>query len=172
MKREASIEDGPLFNAEKRDKVRKLAGLGVLAHQPAIAAYCEVTEEEMENLTRCIMQQKIGSRSKVSEIVHEFPKKSQEAKCQPAPSLDPSNLLKVTNQGGLTPCDKMEEERIRSCHGDAIGKRRPPTNWEAVHFKDASVYRMRTEQGGQLDAIAKQPGLPRHPLPQHPMQET
>ena len=38
MKHEASIEDGPLFKAEKRDKIRRLAGLGVLAHQPAITA--------------------------------------------------------------------------------------------------------------------------------------
>ena len=77
MKHEASIEDGPFFKAEKRDKIRRLAGLGVLAHQPAIAAYCEVTDEEMENLTRCIMQQKTGSNAKVFKTVRELLKKSK-----------------------------------------------------------------------------------------------
>ena len=77
MKHEASIEDGPLFKAEKRGNMRRLAGLGALAHQLAIAAYCEVTEEGRGNLTRCIVQQKTDANAKVYKFVDEFLKKSQ-----------------------------------------------------------------------------------------------
>ena len=64
-----------------------------MAHQIAMAAYCETINEEAENLIRCIMQQKIGSIAKVLGIVDEHLKRTQEARGQQAPGSNPSDLL-------------------------------------------------------------------------------
>ena len=55
---EASHADGKLFKAEQRQKLKRLADLGVLAHQPAIAAYCKATEQERTTITNAILAQK------------------------------------------------------------------------------------------------------------------
>ena len=45
MRREADSGQSKWFKAERRDKLRRLAKLGTVGHQPAIAAYCEVRKE-------------------------------------------------------------------------------------------------------------------------------
>ena len=61
---EAKHDDAMIFRVEQRQHLRRLAGLGVLAHQPAMAAFCKTTEEEREKVTLCIPQQKAGSNPK------------------------------------------------------------------------------------------------------------
>ena len=56
---EAKHDDAMIFKIEQRQHLRRLAGIGVPAHQPAIAAYCKITEEEREKVTLCILQQKL-----------------------------------------------------------------------------------------------------------------
>ena len=97
MHREASFEEGSLFKAEKRDKIRRLAGLGVLAHQPAFAAYCEVGDEERGNFIRCIMQQKDGPNAKVLKPVDEHLRRIQEARGLSAPGSNASDTLRIKN---------------------------------------------------------------------------
>ena len=41
MNHEARKEDGALFEVEQREQLRRVAGLGISAHQLAIAAYCK-----------------------------------------------------------------------------------------------------------------------------------
>ena len=57
----AKHDDTMIFRVEQRQHLRRLAGLGVLAHQPAIAEYCKTTEEERGKMALCILQQKSES---------------------------------------------------------------------------------------------------------------
>ena len=61
---EARHDDGMIFNLEQRQHLRRLAGLGLLAHHPAIAAYCNISEEQRGHVTLCRPQQKAGSNLK------------------------------------------------------------------------------------------------------------
>ena len=53
-----------MFRAESRVDLRRLAGLGTLAHQPAIDAYCSVTEHERNLIIESLLMQKVGSNPK------------------------------------------------------------------------------------------------------------
>ena len=57
MRHEATKEDSSLFVAGKRQELRRLASLGLLGHQPAIAAYCQTTNEESDSIIGSILTQ-------------------------------------------------------------------------------------------------------------------
>ena len=65
VKHEASHVGGKLFKAEHRQKLTRLAELGVRAHQPAIAAYCKVTAQERTTIINAILTQKAGTTPKL-----------------------------------------------------------------------------------------------------------
>ena len=57
---------------DSRAKLRRLAKLGVTGHQPAIAAYCRVTERERQAIIEAILKQKVGSNPKSTKAYMEF----------------------------------------------------------------------------------------------------
>ena len=44
-----------------------MGNLGINGHQPAIAAYCEMTKEEKEKVTDAIMQHKVANNPKAEK---------------------------------------------------------------------------------------------------------
>ena len=71
MCHDASHIDGKMLKAEQRQRRRRLAGLGILAHQPAIAAYCKVTEEEKTTVINIILQQQVQSIANIVKQIVE-----------------------------------------------------------------------------------------------------
>ena len=61
-----------MFVAEERQHLRRLVGLGVLAHQTAIAGQCNTADEERLEVTKSIMQQRAGSNAKETKAIHEL----------------------------------------------------------------------------------------------------
>ena len=57
---DAATEDGNMFRAEKRQRLRRFANLAVAGNYPAIAAYCNTTAEEDATIVECILTQKVG----------------------------------------------------------------------------------------------------------------
>ena len=82
MQREASPEDGALSKAEQRQQLTGLAGLGVLAHQPAFAAYCKTSEEKRLKITESLLVQKVGSNPKAMKLSYDMKARGNEAKRQ------------------------------------------------------------------------------------------
>ena len=52
--------------------IRRLPGLGTLAHQPAIAAYCKVTKQERDTIIESLLMQKVGSNPKMMKQFKEM----------------------------------------------------------------------------------------------------
>jgi hypothetical protein len=52
------------FKSESRAHLRRLAPLGIDGHQPGIAAYCQCTDAERDDIRRAIVGQKIGNNIK------------------------------------------------------------------------------------------------------------
>ena len=57
---------------DARNELRRLAKLGITGHQPAIAAYCQVNEEERQDTIEAILKQKVGNNSKAEKTHKEF----------------------------------------------------------------------------------------------------
>ena len=53
------------FRMEARPQWRRLALLGIEGNQPAIAAFCETTQEEDDDIAEAIIRQKVGANPKV-----------------------------------------------------------------------------------------------------------
>lgn len=68
-KRETSRIDAKMFYAEKRHEIRRLANLGILGHQPAIAAYCQVDAQERDTIVRSILLQKAASTTNIVDAI-------------------------------------------------------------------------------------------------------
>ena len=66
-RREVGKEQAGWFEMEKRQYLRRLAGLGIQGHQPAIAGHVKITEEEKEKVIKAIMQQKVGHSPSISK---------------------------------------------------------------------------------------------------------
>ena len=71
-------EDSLLFKLEDRQFLRRLATLGILGRQPAIAAQCKITKEEEERVATSILLQKMGTTTKCIEIIEEARKAHDE----------------------------------------------------------------------------------------------
>ena len=80
---EANHEDGQVFRAEKMDQICRLADLGILAHQPAIAAYAQVTDIERDEVTRCILSQKVGANPKALRILDQHLTQIKDGRAMP-----------------------------------------------------------------------------------------
>ena len=85
-KHETSDLDRMLFVVEERQHLRRLAGLGVLAHQPAIAGQCKITDEERLEVATRIVQQKVGIKPKTIKAVEDFLKHQAATRGLMAPS--------------------------------------------------------------------------------------
>ena len=77
-KHEADRQQAALFKAESRIKLRRFPGLGILAHQLAIAAYCKVTDHERDDITESLLQQTVGSNPKQINLYKEMRKTNEE----------------------------------------------------------------------------------------------
>ena len=77
---EANHQQGNGFKAESRSKLRRLANLGILAHQPAVVAYCKVSDIERETILESLLTPKVGSNPKIMKIFKEMRKTNEEAK--------------------------------------------------------------------------------------------
>ena len=67
-KHETSQHQARWFTMEARCELWWLAKLGITGHQPAIATYCKVNEEERQDVTEAILKQKVGSNSKAENV--------------------------------------------------------------------------------------------------------
>ena len=63
---------------EQRQRLRRLADLGVEGHQPAIAAYVKMSEQEKERVALSIISQKVGANPKNLRSYEEHLKRSKE----------------------------------------------------------------------------------------------
>ena len=63
---------------EQRQRLRRLADLGVEGHQPAIAAYVKMSEQEKERVALSIISQKVGANPKQMRSYEEHLKRSKE----------------------------------------------------------------------------------------------
>ena len=65
---EASRQDASMFVTGKRVVLRRLAGLGIFAHQPALGAHCKVViEDERDTIIESLLLQNVGSNPKTIE---------------------------------------------------------------------------------------------------------
>ena len=67
-----------MFLMDDRSKLRRLAKLGIQGHQPAIKAFCQISEEEKESIVQSLLQQKVGSNPKSNKAYREFAKRKKE----------------------------------------------------------------------------------------------
>ena len=75
---EANHQKGDRFKVESRNKLGKLADLGIGAHQPAVAAYCKVSDKERETFIGSLLTQKVGSNHKNMKIFKVMLKTNEE----------------------------------------------------------------------------------------------
>ena len=66
------------FQADNRPSLRRLGNLGIMGHQPAIAAYCKMTKEEKEKVTDAIMKQKVANNPKAEKQLAEHRERSKQ----------------------------------------------------------------------------------------------
>ena len=62
------------LSGPKLMKLRRLASLAILAHQPVVAAYCKVTDNEREAIIESLVLQKVGSNPKHMKIFKDMQK--------------------------------------------------------------------------------------------------
>ena len=72
MRREATEERAKWSTMEARNKLPRLAKLGITAHQPGVAAYCKRNKEERQIVIESLPIQKVGSNPKAMKLFHEF----------------------------------------------------------------------------------------------------
>ena len=56
---------------ENRSNLRRLNDLGIYGHQPAIKAYCQMSQEEKAKITEHILKQKIANNRKAEVLFAE-----------------------------------------------------------------------------------------------------
>ena len=64
LRHDANEQQASWFSMEARAQHKRLTDLGVYGHQPAVAAYVKMSEEEKTMITDAILQQKIGANPK------------------------------------------------------------------------------------------------------------
>ena len=77
---ELGEEQKKMFRMESRAKLRRLAPLGIVGNQPAIAAFCKIDELEKKITTEAILQQKIGANRRTHKAQNEFKERIEKSK--------------------------------------------------------------------------------------------
>ena len=77
-KHEADSTKQKWFQMEQRQRLRRLADLGVEGRQPAIAAYVRMSKQEKERVARSIVSQKVGANPKSLRSYEEHLERSKE----------------------------------------------------------------------------------------------
>ena len=81
LKHDATREVASWFEMARRQHLRRLAGLAVVGHQPAVAAYIELTKSEKQTIVEAILMQKVGANAKTNATYQELKKdKKRKAK--------------------------------------------------------------------------------------------
>ena len=68
------------FKAESRLHLRRITGLGTFAHQPAVVAYCKVTDDERKIIIENFLRQKVGSSPNSIKLYKEMREANEEKK--------------------------------------------------------------------------------------------
>ena len=68
-KHEIGATQAKWYKAEERVHLRRLAGLGIKGHQPAIAAITRLTKEDEKTIIDSILDQKPGQNQKAKKQV-------------------------------------------------------------------------------------------------------
>ena len=98
-----------MFNVENRKKLRRRAKLGILAHQPAVATYCRVTESERETIIENLLKQKVGCNPKSVEVFHDMEKAEKGNHEQTVALRPPANkILRSLRKAGPRCYGKVE----------------------------------------------------------------
>lgn len=156
---EATHEDGLPFKAEKRDHIRRLADLGILAHQPAIVAYTHVTDIERDNGTRCILQQKIGANPKAFWILDQHITEIEEGRGLSAPGQNHANAILINkNQITFNHVIKWRREisGLTEQAGNVILVDTPTKHYNSPK---GYMHRLRPHERYQGDAASNHQGL-------------
>ena len=77
FKHEAKLAKGKWIRMENRSNVIRLNDLGIYGHQPAIKAYCHMSNEEKATITEHILKQKIANNRKAEIILVEHREKGK-----------------------------------------------------------------------------------------------
>ena len=72
-------EDARIFAAEDKQQYKRLKGLGILGHQPAIKANCQLTASEERTITKAIFAEKRGVTDKQIKAFEENQAKEGQA---------------------------------------------------------------------------------------------
>lgn len=66
IKHNAKQEDAGLIHMKKRQHLRRLAGLGVYGHQPAINAFVKTNVQQQNTITIATIGQQMGATAKTT----------------------------------------------------------------------------------------------------------
>ena len=129
-KHELPEEQKRMFQMETRAKLRRLAPLGVVGNQPAIAAYCLIDAGESDQIEDAILQQKIGTNGKTMKAYDEFKqrisKRIKEGTYQ-EDEVDNTMLFKLTRvakgatvrwKRSIRPKEQQQEELSSTLNND------------------------------------------------------
>ena len=72
LKHEVKMAKGRWIRMENRSNLRRLNDLGIFGHQPAIKAYCQISQEEKALIMEHILKQKIANNRKAETIFAEY----------------------------------------------------------------------------------------------------
>ena len=72
LKHEVKQAKGRWIKMENRSNLRRLNDLGIFGHQPAIKAYCQISQEEKATIMEHILKQKIANNRKAETIFAEY----------------------------------------------------------------------------------------------------
>lgn len=109
------------FRSEERVHLRRLADLGILNHQPAVAAFVKTTRQEELEITKAILQQKMGHNSKSEQFIEDFFKDKQvgddaaEGLSSKGPNKDQQAVKELTRYDGE--CDHAAVQHVSADHG-------------------------------------------------------
>ena len=92
---EMAKDQSKWFCMEERSRLKRLAELGITGHQPAIAAYVQITQEERQVITQSIMMQKVGSSSKSNKSHHHYLEERKRCKAEGKADDEERILIKL-----------------------------------------------------------------------------
>ena len=102
--------------AEGRNRLRRLAKLGIIGHQPAIVAYCKVSMEERDTIIERLLKQKVGSNPKRMKTYYEYKKAVDEAEAAATPQQDDHSGTATTNSSSPSDVPNSQGLKIRIKH--------------------------------------------------------
>ena len=81
---------------ENRSNLRRLNDLGIYGHQPAIKAYCQISQEEKATIVGHILKQKIANNRKAEIIFAEHREREMQGENDGLEQRDNTILLRKT----------------------------------------------------------------------------